>query len=659
MCFSAVLTQTGLGMTDKNTDDAEDQADTGRSRRVFRFLTYWGAVAAIWAIIGVFGLIGWYAMELPDVQSPDYAKASKGPSIQLLYADGKPLATRGGRRGNALTYPELPKSLVEAVVATEDRRFFDHLGIDVIGLARAAAVNLMALRVVQGGSTISQQLAKNAFLTPERSFRRKLLEVMMAFWLEAKYEKTQILSMYLNRVYLGAGTYGVDAAARRYFRVAAKDLTLEQSAIIAGLLKAPTRYAPSNNPKAARKRASVVIENMLAAGYLTTAQAGKARNRLAKTIARVPSRASSGQASGSTGGRYFADWIHEQLADYVSQSGRSLIVQTTLDRKLQQMAERAVEKSLAGEGRKVAAGEAALVAMTDNGAVRAMVGGRDYGKSQFNRAVSAHRQAGSTFKLFVYLAGLEHGFRPDTVFSDRPVTVGKWKPRNFSAYKGRVSFQDGLSRSLNSVAVQVSEKAGREQVIEAAVRLGLRDAMKPHPSIALGVATTTPLEITSAYATIAAGGEGNWSWGISEVRDNKGEVLYQRSGAGPGQVMEPETAAALDQMLTATVRTGTGRAARLDRPAAGKTGTSQDHRDAWFVGYTAHLVAGVWVGNDNGSPMKKVTGGGLPARIWRRFMNQAHKGITIKSTSSRPATVRSSEKAPAWKDPYKDERFDR
>ena len=642
----------------KKTEADQDEPDSpGKGRHFTRFLAYWGAVGLIWLIIGVFGMIGWYAMELPDVQSPEYYAASSGPSIKLLYANGKPLATRGGMRGNSLTYPELPKSLVEAVVATEDRRFFDHVGIDLVGLARAAAVNLMALRVVQGGSTISQQLAKNAFLTPERSFRRKLLEVMMAFWLEAKYKKPEILSMYLNRVYLGAGTYGVDAAARRYFNKAAADLSLEQSAIIAGLLKAPTRYAPSHNPKAARKRANVVIDNMLAAGFLTSAQAGKAKSRLAKVIARVPSARSSG--GGGSGGRYFADWIHEQLADYVSQSGRSLIVQTTLDAKLQKAAERAVQRGLDGEGRRVSAGEAALVAMTDDGALRAMVGGRSYGKSQFNRATSAHRQAGSTFKLFVYLAGLEHGFGPETVFSDRPVTVGKWQPRNFSAYKGRVSMRDGLAKSLNSVAVQISEKVGRKNVISAAMRLGMSANMKPHPSIALGVATVTPLEITSAYATVAAGGIGNWAWGIQQVRDSSGEILYQRSGAGPGQVIAPELAGALNDMLTATIKTGTGRAARLDRPAAGKTGTSQDHRDAWFVGYTSDLVAGVWVGNDNGARMKKVTGGGLPARVWKEFMLAAHRGRPITPLTVSKSPAMQPEKSKVWQDPYKTEKFDR
>ena len=635
----------------KNTDVKRND----KSRGIIRFLAYWSAVAGIWVIVGLFGLIAWYAMELPDVQSPGYSSASTGPSIKLLYADGSPLATRGGMRGEQLTYPELPRHLVEAVVATEDRRFFDHVGIDIIGLARAAAVNLMAMRVVQGGSTISQQLAKNAFLTPERSFRRKLLEAMMAFWLEAKYEKSEILSMYLNRVYLGAGTYGVDAAARRYFGVGASEITLEQSAVIAGLLKAPSRYAPSNNPEAARKRAAVVVENMLAAGYLSSSEAGKASNRLVKIIARVPSGRT--RAVGS-GGRYFADWIHEQLADYVSQSGRSLVVQTTLDQRLQKAAEQAVSKGLDGEGKKVSAGEAALVAMSDDGAVRAMVGGRSYGKSQFNRAVSAHRQSGSTFKLFVYLAGLEQGFDPQTVFNDRPVNVGSWKPRNFSAYKGRVTMRDGLSQSLNSVAVQISEKVGRDRVIEAAERLGLASAMKPHPSIALGVTTVTPLELTSAYATVAAGGIGNWSWGINEVRDASGEVLYQRSGAGPGQVIEPDTADALNNMLVATIRSGTGRAARLDRPAAGKTGTSQDHRDAWFVGYTADLVAGVWVGNDNGATMKKVTGGGLPARIWRQFMLSAHKGTLARPLEARhlsPTRTRSTEPVK----PFGEDRFDR
>jgi penicillin-binding protein 1A len=457
-----------------------------------------------------------------------------------------------------------------------------------------------------------------------------LLEVMMAFWLEAKYEKPEILAMYLNRVYLGAGTYGADAAARRYFNKAATDLTLEQSAIIAGLLKAPTRYAPSHNPAAARKRATVVVDNMMAAGYIDSTRAASARARLAGVIARVPAAGTSAKGGGPSGGRYFADWIHEQLADYVSQSGRSLVVRTSLDPKLQRLAERAVSKNLDGEGKKVKASQGALVALNRDGAVRAMVGGRSYGRSQFNRVTSAHRQAGSTFKLFVYLAGLEHGFQADTVFKDGPVTVGSWKPRNFSAYKGRVSMQDGLAKSLNSVAVQISEAAGRDKVIDAAERLGVSADMKPHPSIALGVASVTPLEITSAFAAVAAGGVGNWPWGILQVSDASGEVLYQRSGDGPGRVMSAEAASALNRMLAQTIVGGTGRAARIDRPAAGKTGTSQDHRDAWFVGYTSDLVAGVWVGNDNGTPMKKVTGGGLPARVWRQFMVTAHQGSPVR-----------------------------
>ena len=621
---------------EKSKDDQKNDPEiqSSFSRRLVRFLTYWGAVAMIWLIVAGFGLIGWYAMELPEVQSPEYSGASTGPAIKILYSDGQPLVTSGGERGASLTFLELPETLVQAVVATEDRRFFDHVGVDLVGLARAAVVNLMAFRVVQGGSTISQQLAKNAFLTPERSFRRKMLEVMMAFWLEAKYDKQEILAMYLNRVYLGAGTWGADAAARRYFGKSATELSLEQSAIIAGLLKAPSRYAPSHNPSAARKRATTVINNMMAAGYLNSSQAGKAKNRLAKTISRVPRSGRSANRSGQHG-RYFADWIHEHLGDYVSKSGKGLVVRTTLNRALQRAAEIAVAKGLDGEGKKVKASEGALVAMTTDGAIRAMVGGRSYGRSQFNRATSAHRQAGSTFKLFVYLAGLEHGFRPETVFSDKPVTVGNWKPRNFSAYKGRVTMSDGLSKSLNSVAVQISEKAGRDNVISVAHRLGLSAKIKPHPSVALGVTSVTPMELASAYATVAAGGIGNWAWGIEEVRDATGNILYQRSGDGPGRMIDTDDAQWLNQMMVQTIKNGTGRAARLDRPAAGKTGTSQDHRDAWFVGYTPDLVASVWVGNDNGSPMAKVTGGGLPARIWRTFMMRAHKGRPVQTLDIR------------------------
>ncbi len=606
-----------------NDDTTEPGKKSGRSGRVLRFLAYWGAVAGIWLTVGLIGLVAWYAYELPSVDAPGRALPTRGPTVKLLYADGRELTSVGGAWGEEVAFDGLPKSLVDAVVATEDRRFFDHVGMDVIGLVRAAVANLMAGRVVQGGSTITQQLAKNVFLTPERTLRRKLLEAMMAFWLEAKYSKPEIFALYINRVYLGSGAYGVDAAARRYFGVPVSQLSLTQSAILAGLLKAPSRYAPDRNARAAEKRTRVVIANMLAAGHLDAEGAAKAGRELNRTLSRVKAAKRRRSAGGA---RYFADWVHEQLADYVSQSGREVVVRTTLDSRLQQAAEAAVANGLDGEGKKRGAGQAALVAMTAGGAVKAMVGGRSYAGSQFNRAVAAQRQPGSTFKLFVYLAALENGYKPDSRVVDGPVTVEGWSPRNFADYRGKVSLTEALAYSLNSVPVKLSEKIGRNKVVEAARRLGLTGKLEPHPSLALGVAEVTPLEMTAAYAAVAGGGRGVWPYAITEISDSAGEVLYRRSGSGPGQVAEVAPVRALTGMLREAVSGGTGRAARLKRPAAGKTGTSQDHRDAWFVGFTADLVAGVWVGNDNAAPMKNVTGGGLPARIWASFMRDAHRG---------------------------------
>jgi len=606
----------------KKAEAGKDKSEIASpTRRLVRALSYWSAVAGIWTVVGLFGLVAWYAYELPDIQAPGRSAPQRGPAVILTYADGSALSSLGGAWGAEVPFATLPKILINAVVATEDRRFFDHVGIDVWGLARAAFVNLTAGRVVQGGSTITQQLAKNVFLTPERSLRRKLLEAMMALWLEAKYSKAEILALYLNRVYLGAGAYGVDAAAQRYFGVTVDKLSLDQSAIIAGLLKAPSRYAPSHNPKAAIKRTRVVLANMVAAGVLRPAAAEAAKRRLTAVVARVRPARSRVRAGGA---RYFTDWVHEQLADYISQTGQRLSVRTTLDRRLQALAEAAVSTGLKGEGARRQADQAALVTLDANGAVRALVGGRSYANSQFNRAVQAQRQAGSTFKVFVYLAALEAGLTPNSQMIDGPVTVDGWSPRNFSKYKGRVSLSEGLAGSLNSIAVKVSQKVGLKHVVDAARRLGVAGPLKAHSSLALGAAEVSPLEMATAYAAVATGGIGVWPHAIIEIHNAAGEVLYQRQGAGPGRVMAAATAADLSAMLAQAVKTGTGRNARLKRPAAGKTGTSQNYRDAWFVGFTADYITAVWVGNDDGRPTKEVTGGGLPARMWKAFMAPAH-----------------------------------
>ncbi len=600
----------------------------GASRGLsLRRLVSWAVALLIWAGLGGLGLVAWYAYELPDVDRLGAVKRS--PTVTLLDIKGNEIASFGELYSGTLELSKLPPALPQAVLATEDRRFYDHFGLDLIGLARAAYVNLRQGRIVQGGSTITQQLAKNLFLTPERTWKRKIQETLLALWLEHKLTKAQILTLYLERVYLGAGTYGVDAAARKYFRKPATRLSLAESAMLAGLLKAPSRYAPTRNPALARARARQVLANMVATGDLTGPEAAAAERRPA-VAARRPGL--------GRGARYFADWALEQVRRYLGHSERDLVVVTTLDSRLQGTAEGAVKAALARNGATLGVTQAALVALTPGGAVRAMVGGRSYPESQFNRVTQARRQPGSAFKLFVYLAALEAGLEPDDVLRDEPVQVGDWRPRNYSGrHEGAVTLRQALARSINSVAVKVSERVGRQRVIAAARRLGLSGPLEPHPSLALGAAEVSLIELASAYAALANGGYGVWPHGITEIRDRAGRVLYRRHGSGPGRVIEPGQVAALNDMLAAVLSEGTGKAARLERPAAGKTGTSQDFRDAWFVGYTADLVAGVWVGNDDGAPMTRVTGGGLPARLWRAFMSEAHDGLPARPLGPRRA----------------------
>ncbi|MGH6959477.1 MAG: transglycosylase domain-containing protein, partial [Dongiaceae bacterium] len=533
----------------------------------------------------------------------------------LLAADGTMLATYGDLYGQTVRLAELPPYLPQAVLATEDRRFYGHFGLDVIGLARAAYVNLRQWRLLQGGSTITQQLAKNIFLTPDRTVRRKGQEMLLALWLERNFSKDEILTLYLNRVYFGAGTYGVDAAARKFFGKPASGVTPFEAAMLAGLLRAPSAFNPVNDEATAAGRARLVLRNMVAADYLTEDQA----TAIAQGAATAPRSAVAGRT-----GRHFADWVLDQVSSYVGFVDRDLVVVTTLDRRLQHLAEAQLVQLLDAEGTKRDASQAALVALRPDGAVRAMVGGRDYATSQFNRATQALRQPGSAFKPFVFLAGLERGLVPESRLVDTPIRIEGWQPDNYEGrYYGDVTLREAFARSLNSVAVQVSEQVDHKRVVEVARRLGITAELTPGPSIALGSSGVSLLELTGAYATFDNGGYGVWPRGIEEIRDRGGAVLYRREGSGPGMVVDPGHVASMLDLMSAVVDWGTGKAAKLRRPAAGKTGTGQDFRDAWFIGFTAELVTGVWIGNDDNTPMKKVTGGGLPAQLWHAFMAAA------------------------------------
>ncbi|MBV8739305.1 MAG: PBP1A family penicillin-binding protein [Alphaproteobacteria bacterium] len=584
-----------------------------------------GLMLLLWSVILGSGIIGYFALTLPD--TTQLAQSQRRPSVTILAADGRLLATYGDLFGRPLTLREMSRYLPEAVIATEDRRFYHHFGIDPFGLVRAALADLAARRVVEGGSTITQQLAKNLFLTPERSFARKIREVLLALWLEHRFAKNQILEIYLNRVYLGAGTYGVDAAAHRYFSRSVSRLDLYQSAMIAGLLKAPARFNPTRDRALAAERTAQVLSNMVEAGYITPSQAAAAERSEERALADV--------AVSRPGNRYFADWIAAQLVDFVGPNSRDLRVVTTLDPRLQAEAEAAIGAALGRDGARDAVSQGALVAMSPDGAVRAMVGGRSYDASQFNRATQAQRQPGSAFKPFVYLAGLEAGLTPIDHFVDRPLAIGSWRPRDFgNRYLGDMTMAEALAQSVNTIAVQVALRAGIDNVAAVAHRLGIASPMTRDPSIALGTDDVNLLELTSAYVPFANGGMGVWAYGVTEVRDSRGNVLFRRTGSGPGRVISPECETEMNQMLAAVIDHGTGRSAQLPRPAAGKTGTTQDDRDAWFIGYTADLVTGVWFGNDDNTPMNNVIGGGLPAQTWRNFMLAATRLMPIRPLPS-------------------------
>jgi penicillin-binding protein 1A len=585
-----------------------------------------GILLALWIVIIGGGILGYFALTLPG--SDELTKSQRRPSITILAADGSLIATYGDFFGRPLSLKEMSPYLPEAVIATEDRRFYSNPGIDPIGIVRAALADLAAGHIVEGGSTITQQLAKNLFLTPQRSLARKIRESLLALWLTQRFTKNQILEIYLNRVYFGAGTYGVDAAAHRYFGISAGHIDLYESAMLAGLLKAPTRFNPLHDRDLAVARTEQVLTNMVEAGFITRREAAAAE-REASVTALVPSRPE---------GQYFADWIDDRLADYTGASSRDLTVVTTLEPRLQAEAERAVSATIARYGARARVGQGALVAMSPDGAVRAMVGGRSYDASQFNRATEAERQPGSAFKPFVYLAGLEAGLRPSDHFVDGPIRIGTWQPRDFTNhYEGDMTMAEALAQSVNTIAVQVAMRAGIDNIVATAHRLGIASPLTRDPSIALGSDDVNLLELVSAYAPFANGGMGVWPYGISEIRDSSGRVLFRRTGAGAGRVISATHDGEMNEMLKGVIDGGTGRDAALPRPAAGKTGTTQDYRDAWFVGYTAQLVAGVWLGNDDDSPMRGVTGGSLPAQTWRRFMLAATRSMPVRPLPNIPA----------------------
>ncbi len=594
--------------------------------RKFRFgrLFYWGAVLGLWAAIAIVGVVVWVGAHLPAIQSLEIPK--RPPTIQITGFDGSVLATRGEMPGANVALKDLPPYLPKAFIAIEDRRFYSHFGIDPVGIARAAVANVLHRGVSQGGSTLSQQLAKNLFLTQERTMTRKLQELELALWLERKHSKNEILELYLNRVYFGSGAYGVEAAAQRYFGKSAKNVTIAEAAMLAGLVKSPSRLAPNRNPEGAEQRAQIVLSAMADARFITEAQA--------KASIGHPSYKVKPAGAGTI--NYVADWIGEVLDDLVGQIDQSIVVETTIDPRLQGVAEAAIIDELAAKSVRFNVTQGALVAMTPDGAVRAMVGGRNYAESQFNRAITAKRQPGSAFKPFVYLTAVEAGLTPETIRLDAPLDIKGWRPENYThEYFGSVTLTQALAMSLNTVAVRLGIEVGPKNVARTAHRLGISSRLEANASIALGTSEVSLNELVGAYAPFANGGLGVSPHVVTKIRTSDGKLLYMRQPDQLGQVIEPRYVAMMNTMMRETLLSGTARKAEIPGwMAAGKTGTSQDFRDAWFIGYTANLVTGVWLGNDDNSPTKKATGGGLPVEVWTRFMRAAHQGVPVAALPS-------------------------
>ena len=588
--------------------------------------------------LGTAGLVLTLALAVSafhETSDDDWLKKSE-LAVTFLDRYGNEVGARGIRHNDAVPLDQFPDHLIKAVLATEDRRFYDHFGIDLPGTARALVTNAKAGGVVQGGSSLTQQLAKNLFLNNERTIERKVKEAFLAIWLEARLTKNEILKLYLDRAYMGGGAFGVDAAAQYYFNKSARDVNLAEAAMLAGLFKAPTKFSPNVNLPAARARANVVLDNLVEAGFMTEGQVFGARRNPATPVDRRDDRAPN----------YYLDWAFDEMKKLVdtfpkTMTERVFVVRTPLDIGLQNNTDRAIENSLRQYGQEYNARQAAAVLMDTDGAVRAMVGGRDYGASQFNRATDAMRQPGSSFKPYVYTTALEHGFKPTSIVVDAPICLGNWCPHNYGhGYGGSMTLITALTHSINTIAVRLSvavgdgnPKLGRARIIRTAHDMGIWTPLPDTPSLPIGADAVNLLEHTGAYATFPNFGKKVTPHAILEVRTGTGDLVwrYDRDGPKPKQVLPPKVAQDMVTMMNSVIENGTGKRARLDDiAAAGKTGTTNAYRDAWFMGYTANFVCGVWFGNDDYQATNRMTGGSLPAMTWHNIMAYAHEGIEIK-----------------------------
>ncbi|HEY2069804.1 MAG TPA: PBP1A family penicillin-binding protein [Rhizomicrobium sp.] len=576
-------------------------------------------------------VLGWFVSPLDTTR--DLYSVNRPIAFTFLDAQGNEVGHRGALVGDRLTLEQMPAYLPAAFIAMEDRNFYHHNGIDPKGLLRALYLDIRAGHMVAGGSTITQQTAKIIYTSQERTVSRKMTELMDAARLEKSLTKTQILELYLNRIYLGSGTYGVDGAAHIYFGKSARNLTLPEAAMLATLTTAPSHFTPRRDLAAAQARASLVLKEMVKTGAITEAQAADARANPAVIADHTQSDARN----------YFLDTAADEATKLVSGTGGNppssdLIVHTTLEPQIDEAARHAVSRVLNAKGEKAHASEAAVVIMKTDGAVSALIGGRDYDESTFNRATQAHRQPGSAFKPFVYLAALENGISPWDVRDDGPVDIDGWQPTNFGGRSyGSLTLAQALAHSVNTITASLAQEVGISSVVEAAQRCGITSPLEQNASLALGTSEVSPLELTSAYATFASGGLRVYPYFVTEVDDSQNHVLYHRRAPEQNRVVASHIDRDLVMMMNGVVTSGTGRGAALTgHQVAGKTGTTQDYHDAWFVGFTTDYVAGVWVGNDDSSPMKNVTGGSLPAEIWKGVMGFAEKSLPSKPLDMSP-----------------------
>jgi penicillin-binding protein 1A len=591
------------------------------------------------ATIGLAGLVLLLALAVPafrETADEDWLKKSD-LAVTFLDRYGTPIGSRGIKHNDSIPLEDFPDNLIKATLATEDRRFYEHFGIDFPGLARALVTNAQAGGVRQGGSSITQQLAKNLFLSNERTIERKVNEAFLAIWLETRLTKNEILKLYLDRAYMGGGTFGADGAAHFYFNKSVRDINLAEAAMLAGLFKAPTKFAPHINLPAARARANVVLDNLVDAGFMTEGQVFGARRNPAFAVDRRDESSPN----------YFLDYAFDEMRKLVdtfpkSYTERVFVVRTSIDMNVQHAADDAVENQLRQFGRDYHATQAATVVSDLDGGIRAMVGGRDYGASQFNRAVDAYRQPGSSFKPYVYTTALLNGFTPNSIVVDGPVCIGNWCPQNYGhSYSGRVTLTQAITRSINVVPVKLSielgkpngPKAGRAKIIEVARRFGIKAPLPDTPSMPIGSDEVTVLEHAVAYATFPNRGKAVTPHSVLEVRTGGGDLVWRwdRDGPKPRQAIPASVAADMAGMMSHVVSEGTARRAALDGiPTAGKTGTTNAYRDAWFVGYTGNFTCAVWYGNDDYSPTNRMTGGALPAQTWHDIMVAAHQGVEVK-----------------------------